>query len=116
MRFCADLSIESGVILSGVGSLKYVRLRLAGGDQFYESPEPHEIVSITGTLSNEGMHVHLSVANRMGQVLGGHLVDGCQVYTTIELVVGELEGLRFGREPDEKTGYRELSVTVVPKN
>lgn len=109
-RVCQDNSIQAGALLSAVGSLRQVRLRLAGSDRFYESSEPHEIVSATGTLSQSGLHIHVSVSRSDGSVVGGHLVDGCEVYTTIELFLGELDCLLFTREPDEETGYRELHV------
>ena len=35
---------------------------------------------------------------------------GCTVYTTVELVVSELEGVRFSRVFDAVTGYAELEV------
>ena len=73
--------------------------------------EPMEIVSLTGTLGLDGLHVHLSLARRDGACVGGHLVEGCIVNTTAELVIGELTEVEFQRTVDPATGYRELSVT-----
>ena len=42
--------------------------------------------------------------------MGGHLVEGCLVHTTAELVVGEAVGLVFSRPLDPATGYGELSI------
>ncbi len=55
-------------------------------------------------------HLHLSVADETGAVVGGHLMDGCEVFTTAEVVIGELPGVRFRRELDATYGYRELVV------
>jgi predicted DNA-binding protein with PD1-like motif len=41
---------------------------------------------------------------------GGHLLDGNLVYTTAEIVAGEATSLRFTRETDPATGFKELSV------
>jgi predicted DNA-binding protein with PD1-like motif len=71
---------------------------------------PMEIVSLTGTLGPDGMHVHISLARADGACIGGHLVSGCIVHTTAELVIGALEGAEFRRQPDPVTGYAELSV------
>ncbi|MFL6253979.1 MAG: hypothetical protein ACJ74T_03080 [Pyrinomonadaceae bacterium] len=35
----------------------------------------------------------------------------CAVYTTVELVIGEIESVRFTREQDAQSGYKELRVT-----
>jgi predicted DNA-binding protein with PD1-like motif len=72
--------------------------------------EPMEIVSLAGTLSPEGLHLHIALARRDGQCVGGHLLDGCLVHTTAEIVLGELTDLAFRRPPDAETGYHELSV------
>jgi len=39
-------------------------------------------------------------------VIGGHIVDGCIVRTTAEIVIVELSDLEFRREPDAQTGYK----------
>jgi predicted DNA-binding protein with PD1-like motif len=77
---------------------------------FREFVEPMEIVSLTGTLCTDGLHVHISLARRDGACIGGHLVHGSMVNTTAELVIGELPDVEFRRLPDSATGYNELSV------
>ena len=36
--------------------------------------------------------------------------EGCVIYTTVELVIGETQGLIFHRETDARTGFKELSI------
>jgi hypothetical protein len=70
-----------------------------------------EIVSLSGTIASfGGSHLHLSVADSSGRVLGGHVKEGCIVHTTVELVIGVLEGYAFHREIDPDTGFPELVV------
>ena len=69
-----------------------------------------EIVSLTGTLCPDGAHLHIALSRRDGSCIGGHLVQGCLVNTTAELVIGELPDVAFHRPPDPATGYNELSV------
>jgi predicted DNA-binding protein with PD1-like motif len=45
-----------------------------------------------------------------GACVGGHLVRGCIVNTTAELVIGDLPEVEFHRRLDPATGYRELSI------
>lgn len=46
-----------------------------------------EIVSLTGTVSVNGSHLHLSISDSTGRTIGGHLTAGCKVYTTAEIVL-----------------------------
>ncbi len=75
---------------------------------------PLEIVALSGTLSPDGVHLHLAVADAEGRMTGGHLLAGCIVRTTAELVLGLAAGVAFARRPDPRTGYAELSMTRSP--
>ena len=113
-RLTAVHSLRAGCILSCVGSLSRARLRMASAvgepEDFRTFAEPMEIVSLAGTLCLDGLHVHISLARRDGACTGGHLVPGCIVSTTAELVIGELRDIEFRRPLDSATGYNELSV------
>ena len=105
---------RAGCILSCVGSLSQARLRMPGAvgeaEVITTFVEPMEIVSLTGTLCADGLHVHISLSRRDGACIGGHLVHGCVVNTTAELVIGEIAEVEFHRPPDPTTGYNELSA------
>ena len=104
-----DLEGYAGAsILSCVGSLKETRLRMAGASDSWSCKRPVEIVSLVGTLSHDGVHLHLSVSLPTGEVLGGHLMAGSIVRTTAEIMVALLKGPRLVRRPDTATGFREL--------
>ncbi|SHK32587.1 PPC domain-containing DNA-binding protein [Hymenobacter psychrotolerans] len=102
--------IRAGAIVTCVGSLTHVTLRLANqeGPSVYRGH--FEIVSLAGTLSTSGSHVHLSVSDSTGRTIGGHLLAGNLIYTTAELVLGVLDDVEFRRETDPTFGYRELTV------
>jgi predicted DNA-binding protein with PD1-like motif len=117
-RLTETLALRAGCILSCVGSLSHARLRMPGAvgeaEVFRTFVEPMEIVSLTGTLCPDGLHVHISLARRDGACIGGHLVPGCIVNTTAELVIGELPQVAFSRPLDDATGYGELSIQPRP--
>lgn len=73
-----------------------------------EVEEDVEIVSLTGTLSAKRTHLHIACSREDLTCLGGHLVPGCVVNTTCELVVGVLSGWEMGVEQDGETGYDEI--------
>lgn len=70
-----------------------------------------EIVSLVGTLSaSAGMHLHASIADSTGATIGGHLTEGNLIYTTAEIVIGEITNTKFSRKIDSTFGYKELCV------
>lgn len=106
--------LQAAWISTCVGSLRSLRLRLANRNQISEFAGYQEIVSLTGTLCADGVHVHLSAADENGVTRGGHLVEGNLIYTTAEIVILEEPELHFQRLPDEQTGSNELRVTPRP--
>ncbi len=97
---------KSGIIVSIVGSLKETHLRMSNGNK-KSFKGSFEIVSAEGTISQDGVHVHLAVADENGSVYGGHLLRGCTIHTTAEICVIESH-IKFRRVLDRNTGYNEL--------
>jgi predicted DNA-binding protein with PD1-like motif len=113
-RYIHDERITAGVIVSGVGSLASVTLRLAGArpehQPMLERTAEFEIVSLNGTVGHDQMHIHAAVSDTEGRVWGGHLKDGCLTKTTVELAILEDPNQDFVRRPDPATGFDELVV------
>jgi predicted DNA-binding protein with PD1-like motif len=113
-RIAAEHNLKAGVIVSAVGSFKTASLRFAGANEATTITGPLEVVSVTGTISEKGMHVHLSVSDANGKTIGGHLMPGCKVFTTIELVIVDLsDDWSFERKTDEHTTYLELDPQPI---
>lgn len=108
--FVEENKIEAGFILTAVGSLKKATLRFSNHQYAHTFKQSFEIVSLVGTLSIHGLHLHIALSNRQGKTLGGHLLDGCIIYTTAEIIIGVSDDFRFLRTLDEKTGYKELEI------
>ena len=115
MNYSQTNNIKAACILTCVGSLDGVRVRVADGKTIKRFEGQYEIVSLVGTLGIDDVHIHLSFSDNQGMVYGGHLKEGCIVHTTAEIIIGELEDLLFTREPDELTGYDELKITHLNK-
>ena len=109
-RLAVTHQIEAGVVLACVGSLTRATLRYANQPGPSVLTGHFEIVSLTGTLSVHGAHYHISIADGEGRTYGAHLLEGCLVYTTAEIVVGILPGLQFLRTDCDKSGYPELDI------
>ena len=114
--FVKQHKLRAGLILTAVGSLQKVSLRLADQKDSTTFEGKYEIVSLVGTLSPDGVHLHISVSDSTGKTIGGHLVEGCEIYTTAEIVIAEARGLAFTREQDAQTGYKELKIHRIPRS
>ncbi|HEY0430771.1 MAG TPA: PPC domain-containing DNA-binding protein, partial [Pyrinomonadaceae bacterium] len=93
--------MRAGFILTAVGSMQNATIRLADQKEPTTFAGKFEIVSLVGTMGQDGIHLHISIADSDGKTIGGHLVDGCLIYTTAEIVIGEAQGLTFSREQNE---------------
>lgn len=115
IAYCQKENIKAGVIISAVGCISHLHIRLAEAKDYIDKEECYEIVSITGTVSDTDVHIHMSVSDNLGKTIGGHLKDGTIVDTTCEVVIYELNDYIFDREPDKETGYDELTIRKVKK-
>lgn len=102
--------ISAAVVLSAVGSLTKTSLRFAGQDEATILSGKHEVLTLSGMLSEDGVHLHMSVSNSQGKCIGGHLVYGCEVFTTLEVAIALLPKTTFHRVFDSATGFKELAV------
>jgi len=102
--------LKAACVLTCVGSLTTAVLRFANQSHTETLTGHFEIVSLTGTLSVHGSHYHISIADEKGQVYGAHLMEGCKVYTTAEIVIGVIEGVSYQRTMCEESGYPELDI------
>ncbi len=125
-KIAAEEEITSGVIVSGVGLLKQARLRNCrslpeeypitdANRTFLSFEKPLEILSISGNVTlAEGeplVHAHLTLSTVEGDeitVIGGHLIEGCEVFGFSEFAILELEGIEMVKRFDEETKTLQL--------
>ena len=112
LEFCRMNNINSGIMACAVGCCSKVKFRLAGAESFYEDEKDYEIVSIMGTISKDGVHIHISFADDTGKVVGGHLTEGCIINTTCEVSIIKSDKYKLSREYDEETCYKELVIEM----
>ncbi len=108
---------SSGFVLGVVGNLSRASFQCPG------LPSPRilegnlEIITLNGTLSPEGVHLHLSLSDSDCQVWGGHLEPGTLVLKGADLLVGF-----FGEAPIEanaqrttkRSGNSRVEIAVMP--
>lgn len=106
----AHHDVKAAYVLQGIGSLKLAQLRFAGAPAATELRGDLEILSLAGSLSVDGAHLHMTIADAQGRVSGGHVAAGCIVRTTAELLLVLLPECQFTREQDMVSTYAELSI------
>lgn len=117
--------IRAGVILSGVASLSRATLRnvrtrpepfpITDANRVYTPrDEMLELVALSGNIAERDgevmVHGHFVVTSGVedGAAYGGHLVEGCEVLSTGEIVIAEVAGLPIVRRIDPQTQAPEL--------
>lgn len=108
IKITNENKIKSGIIICIVGSLNFATLRMAN-EEIKTFKGPFEIVSAEGTISENGIHVHITISDINGHVVGGHLKKGCIINTTAEICILK-SSLSLKRVFDPKTGYKELMI------
>ena len=108
--------VQSGQ-LSLIGAISQAKLgyfhRESAEYRDFSVVEDVEVVSCIGDIStHEGnlvVHAHMIVADEKGKCWGGHLLSGCTVSVTIELVIIETE-MELIRKRDDMTGLNLLHI------
>jgi predicted DNA-binding protein with PD1-like motif len=108
--------IEAGWMVTCAGSLTHFQIRTANQSTPLIDSGHFEIVSLTGTVSTNGSHLHISLSDSTGKTIGGHLLSSCLVYTTAEIVLQSSSSLIFKREKDGTTPWEELQIESKPKS
>jgi predicted DNA-binding protein with PD1-like motif len=111
-----ELPNQSAFVVAGIGSLSSVSIRLAAAEQETRLSGSFELISLSGTLSADGAHLHMVIASESGQVMGGHVGYGNLIRTTAELLLVAPEGWTLSRAHDAVTGYQELLVQPLFEN
>ena len=114
--YCLEHHIQAGYVAACVGCVTKATIRSADGATIHTLEERLEIVSLTGTISEKRCHLHISFSREDLSVVGGHLMPGCRINTTAEVVLCELDAFSFGKVFDPETGYNELEIRPFPLN
>jgi predicted DNA-binding protein with PD1-like motif len=110
VNYVREHQIKAGAIMTCVGSLSRAVIRMADEKITKTFEQKFEIVSLVGTLSQDGCHLHISLSDKESNVIGGHLKEGSLVYSTAEIILTEFNDLVFNRIDDPETGFKELNI------
>ena len=85
-NYARENQINAGVVLTCVGSLNCATLRMANKNILKTFEGKFEIVSLVGTFSSDGCHLHIALSDKDGNMegkndLGSHLIGKCTFNT-----------------------------------
>jgi len=109
-RVVVEKQVKAGWINTCVGSLQTFHIRFANQPVPTTGSGHFEILGLSGTLSVHGSHIHIIISDSSGKTIGGHLTEGCLVYTTAEIVITACGDFEFTRANDGTTQWQELQV------
>jgi len=112
-RSLEQLAIErnaSGFVLGVVGNLSRAAFQCPGRAEHAVLEGDLEIITLNGTVSPQGVHLHLSLSDAACQVWGGHLEHGTLVLKGADLLVGFLSD----PVPPERTATVSGQLRVAP--
>ena len=112
-EYVARAGLRASCVVTCVGSLTRATLRYANQSEAAVVTGHFEICSLVGTMGRDALpHLHISLSDGKGAMVGGHVLEGCTIYTTAEVVLGECgEGLTFTRPIDPETTWDELHAS-----
>ena len=102
----------SGFVLGVVGNLTKASFQCPGQAEPTVLEGDLEVITLNGTFSPEGVHLHLSLSDGACQVWGGHLEPGTIVQKGVDLLIGVLEQ-REGR-PARQIAAPRIEIAVLP--
>lgn len=108
--YVKQLNIKAGWIVTCAGSLTQYNIRFANQPHGVTGSGHFEIVSLAGTVSVNGSHIHMSISDSTGKTIGGHLLDSNFVFTTAEIIIQQDDAFEFTREKDGTTQWEELQI------
>jgi hypothetical protein len=113
---CKKHSVETAVVLSGIGQLKQVRLGYFKEKDNYVPQtfaKPLELLSLSGNVCKSSkdiiLHLHVVLGDEQKNTIGGHLLNGT-VEVTSEIVLLK-NSLKIKRKIDETTGLKSLDLS-----
>jgi len=106
----------SGFVLGVVGNLTKASFQCPGQAEPTVLEGDLEVITLNGTFSPEGVHLHLSLSDGACQVWGGHLEPGTIVQKGVDLLIGVLEQRegRPARQTAAAAAAPRIEIAVLP--
>lgn len=106
---CEEHGIETGAVVTGIGTLRNLNVHYLHADVRTESAERNtfleldgfwELTGIDGLIADGEPHLHVAAFDG-DRTIVGHLEEGNEVNALAEILLRKLDGPSLKRRPDE---------------
>ena len=103
----AEKYVRNGVVISGIGTLKNLRMHyilhtdFPAEDTIVNIERPLELVAVSGIIADGEAHLHVTVSCGQTEVWCGHLEPGSEVAYLAEIAILKCNDLAMVRQADE---------------
>ena len=104
----------SGFVLGVVGNLTKASFQCPGQAEPTVLEGDLEVITLNGTFSPEGVHLHLSLSDGACQVWGGHLEPGTIVQKGVDLLIRVLEQREASPTRQTAAAAPRIEIAVLP--
>ena len=104
----------SGFVVGVVGNLTKASFQCPGQAEPTVLEGDLEVITLNGTFSPEGVHLHLSLSDGACQVWGGHLEPGTIVQKGVDLLIGVLEQSESRPTRQTAAAAPRMEIAVLP--
>lgn len=104
----------SGFVIGVVGNLTKASFQCPGQAEPTVLEGDLEVITLNGTFSPEGVHLHLSLSDGACQVWGGHLEPGTIVQKGVDLLIGVLEQRESRPARQTAAAAPRIEIAVLP--
>ncbi|MCL2055614.1 MAG: DNA-binding protein [Oscillospiraceae bacterium] len=113
-----DAGIVSGVVVSGIGSLRKWHYHYIGdtddrpSDVFQTIEGPLELACMQGAILEGVPHLHAVVSEHGTKTWSGHVEEGCEVQYLAEICILEMADMPLGRRKKGEFGI--ANIEMIP--
>ena len=107
--------IQTGVIISAIGTLNKVRMQIVNTTAFPPKGElvelegPIDVAGVHGIIADYRLHAHFTFYHhKRNKTIAGHLEPGCRICHNGELVVLKIKGISLTRIVHPETKVPQL--------
>jgi predicted DNA-binding protein with PD1-like motif len=114
-RALVEKDIRSGVVISGIGTLKNLRMHyilhtdFPAADEIVNIVRPLELVNVSGVIADGQPHLHVTVSCGQNEVWSGHLEEGSIVAYLAEIAILKCTDLDMVRSLDPSRNIKLLA-------
>ena len=105
---------STSFLISAVGDLSGVSFKCPLNEKPIRLEKKLEVITLSGYLTSEESHIHISVSDDNCNVFGGHLLPGTTVHKSLEILLGVVPDIKQKNISSVINSNPSVDVYVLP--